>query len=515
MRYLPLGSGRAKAHSLPFPLSTGARGVNGLLWVVLLLWPCGLGAAEPQDELKRVGQLIEQLGSSSYQARTDAGKALAEIGGPALPALREALKSTDPEVRRRAEVLVRNIDQRLESQRLMAPSKLRLKADNASLAELMAELTKKTGIHLELQGETAKLADKKLTLDSGEVSVWEAVDLLCRKAGVQEKMVAAAPKPKGNGGITIHSMSIAGNRVIITDNTLNREPDEMKLLLVEGEAFAPTSLAGAFRLRPFPTLERPRIEGEVGLTLELTAEPRIGWQKLIRVRLDRAVDDQDQLLEQVIHLDKDRYVAPRTNIYIGGMPLIVDEGLGGNQREVPIYLKAGKEPTKQLKELRGVISGQIQTAPAPLMVMENILKAKDQLVKSPASATLKVVNVVKQDDGTYRLQLHLGAPPKRLDTSSGIGGDGVTIVNNRAIAELEEAINAPPTNFSLLDAKGQPWKIKEMASRELRNVGRFTQEYDLVFEPGEGRGEPDRLVYTGWRLAVVDVPFTLKNVPVP
>ncbi|MCE9581797.1 MAG: HEAT repeat domain-containing protein [Planctomycetes bacterium] len=49
-----------------------------------------------------IADLVKALGDDDYDAREKAAGRLAEIGVPALPALREALNSTDPEVRAKA-----------------------------------------------------------------------------------------------------------------------------------------------------------------------------------------------------------------------------------------------------------------------------------------------------------------------------------------------------------------------------------------------------------------------------
>ena len=51
---------------------------------------------------KQIAQLIEQLGSNSYEEREQATKKLAEIGLPALDALQKAASKGDPEIRKRA-----------------------------------------------------------------------------------------------------------------------------------------------------------------------------------------------------------------------------------------------------------------------------------------------------------------------------------------------------------------------------------------------------------------------------
>jgi vacuolar-type H+-ATPase subunit H len=76
------------------------------------------------EEMKRS---IDQLGSDRFKDREQATQELSKLGKSALPSLKEAAKSRDPEVRRRAQQLiermeappVRSIGPRLE-QRLPA-----------------------------------------------------------------------------------------------------------------------------------------------------------------------------------------------------------------------------------------------------------------------------------------------------------------------------------------------------------------------------------------------------------
>ncbi|PWU17404.1 MAG: hypothetical protein C5B49_08940 [Bdellovibrio sp.] len=98
--------------------------VKAVLWGLLTL-AVGIGPLadlygqdRPESTAKtpdteRIDRLARQLGSSAFAERAAANKALAEIGEPALPALRRAAASgVDLETRRRVEDLVRTIEQR-------------------------------------------------------------------------------------------------------------------------------------------------------------------------------------------------------------------------------------------------------------------------------------------------------------------------------------------------------------------------------------------------------------------
>jgi hypothetical protein len=58
---------------------------------------------------EEIDRLIDRLGHASFAEREGASKKLEALGEPALPALKEAIKSTDWEKKKRAERLVRHI----------------------------------------------------------------------------------------------------------------------------------------------------------------------------------------------------------------------------------------------------------------------------------------------------------------------------------------------------------------------------------------------------------------------
>jgi WD40 repeat protein len=107
---------------LPAKLETA----KAVLWGLLMLavgagQVAGLPGQENQgstaktSDSEKIDKLIRQLGSSRYADRLAANKALAEIGEPALPALRRtAVAGVDLETRRRVEDLVRTIEHRWE-----------------------------------------------------------------------------------------------------------------------------------------------------------------------------------------------------------------------------------------------------------------------------------------------------------------------------------------------------------------------------------------------------------------
>jgi HEAT repeat protein len=66
--------------------------------------------AVPAKSEKEIKPLIDQLGSERFKDREQAAHELAKLGKSALPGLKEAAKSPDAEVSRRAQQLVEQIE---------------------------------------------------------------------------------------------------------------------------------------------------------------------------------------------------------------------------------------------------------------------------------------------------------------------------------------------------------------------------------------------------------------------
>ena len=139
------------------PIHTGDRSItvggkdkmksyNGLLLILAM----GLGiligvpapAADPVNP-EKIQKLIAQLGSDAFEDREKASEQLDAIGVPALEALRQATKSKDSEVQRRAADLVGKIEKRGESRAFLAPSKVHLVYHNTPVADAVTDFARR------------------------------------------------------------------------------------------------------------------------------------------------------------------------------------------------------------------------------------------------------------------------------------------------------------------------------------------------------------------------------------
>jgi hypothetical protein len=90
--------------------------------LVAIMLVLGTGAALAQEKVEeepaekkadvgsKVEKLVKQLGAEDFKEREAATEELEKIGEPAVPALKEALKSEDAEVRSRAELILKEIE---------------------------------------------------------------------------------------------------------------------------------------------------------------------------------------------------------------------------------------------------------------------------------------------------------------------------------------------------------------------------------------------------------------------
>lgn len=161
----------------------------------------------------RIETLVQQLGSAKFTDREKAKKELEGIGTPALTALKKAAKDDNLETSKRAEELVRKIEERMLTADMLNPKRVHLNVKDQPVLEVVAELSRLSGYNLQVVGDRAALADKKITIDTGNVTFFEALDQVCAKAGLNDQIVngtvfPGAPRPPifRRGGLKIRAV---------------------------------------------------------------------------------------------------------------------------------------------------------------------------------------------------------------------------------------------------------------------------------------------------------------------
>jgi hypothetical protein len=501
--------------------------VTTALGTVLLL-AAGLLAAEPREgpavqaEGEHVAGLIVQLGSRRFDEREAATHDLAALGPAALEPLRQALLSSDAEVRRRAGQLVRTIERRLEAARILEATRGRLVYRDTPLTQAVADFVQRTGLPIQLEGARSKLAERKITLDTGDTTLWQALDSFCQKAGLSERLINPASILEAQ-----YRDDPRDARVIAMDDIPGdlAGRQENRLVLSEGGPQPlPTCQVGAFRVRVRAIGARlvagqSRAERETLFGLEIRLEPRLRLQSVLAVRIDRVVDPQGHTLPL-----PENTIAWAGAYTEGSLPPIVIQWDGATEipanfasgvGQVPVRLRLPDLASRRLKELHGTIALQVQTAAERLASVEHILQATGQTVKGDDGSSIKLIDVQREANRQVKLRLEVASPPQDLF----IGGVPVRILlvpggwfrGGRGIA-VPLPIGAD--QFALLDNRGQPVRRVSSTGPTVSGNG-TTWEFTQVFQPGPSQEEPARLIYTGQRSPTIEVAFTLKDVPLP
>jgi hypothetical protein len=484
-----------------------------------MIFPALSRAQAPRDA-EQVSRLITQLGSPRFPEREEAGRALDALGTVALEALRQAADDRDPEIARRATGLVRKIEKRQETARMLAPLRIRLLFADTPLAEAVDDLAKKTGFIIKLDGDKTLLADRTITLDTGEVTFWEAWERFCAAAGVAERSPAApaanpAPQTYGTSVLIIN-----GNmRVVSSDVTRPEAPEkEETLSLVHGKPRSlPTDRMGALRLSALPRetilVGQQKVDGEILFGLEASVEPRLKWLRALGLRVQRAIDDQDQALTpRLASLGKSAPPRGNPTMFVNGQPYYDDATPETNPRHIPVRLQRAEKPSHQLKELTGTLIALVQGPIEPLATIDNVFESAGKVVEGTGGTSLKVVEADRPENGEVHLRVYVESPPRGLDDGSFLPSTMVMVVNGRRIAgnDTEEPLSGQ--NFALMDQKGRRFPTLRAQTTGKRSGA--AREYELSYQVEEG-SEPTRFVFIGRRTAVVEVPFTLHDIPLP
>jgi hypothetical protein len=494
-----------------------------VLGLTLVLSLESRSAAPATAEAEHIDLLIRQLGSKRFRERESATQSLDALGASALEALHKAVAHTDPEIRRRAEGLVKRIRKRIETAQLLEPKHVHLVFKDTPVTGAVNEFARQTGMAIHLNGSKARLWDRKVTLDTGETTFWQAYEQFCKTAGLTDWVGAVEPVTeqqvvrvwRGNGG--------AGQVRVVTvirNGDLRQSAVHEGLSLMDGKPQeAPTYYAGAVRLRALQagtTTAAAVPKNEPLFILEVLAEPKLSWQRLIGVHIDQAVDENGQQLVPVLTPSTDTALAGRGGG--NGMVMVVDAETGqvlNDKRELLVRFQPDAKSSQTLKEVKGVVSVQVQTPVQHVLRVDQILKAAGQTIHGPDGEVLKILEVTHQQNGDVGLKLQM-EDPNQLFAVYGparviMRRARIMAIRNARMGRVQEVNDNRDGTWSLLDGRGKGWSL--ISGPEIVPDGNgVTQEIRLTYRSHDGQEEAARLTYAARRTLVLEVPFVLKDV---
>jgi hypothetical protein len=525
-----------KGDSLPAPvedfLMSGHRTIALLASLLLPSLPAAATAAEDD-----VAENVRKLGHPRYAVREQAARDLDRAGAAALKALRAARDGQDEEIRRRAEGVARGIEARLLSESLLRAPRLRLSFDGVPLDKAIAEVAKKTGLPFTLDPKAGGNAKRAINLDTGEVPYWEAVEKFLAAAGLVEAADAGQPdvaNPLGfqGGGQLRGVRQLRGGRQQAMYFGTPPRPVQQGYRLVEGQP-TPVWTDGLVRVRAlpreFPGNSVTKGSNEVTLTLEVTPAPALGWQALLATDVRRAVDDAGLPLVQS-HMHHAPSGNP-FNPYNEGFGQVVQVQQGQvivwqqdgfdalipaapNPRHVTVTLLADRTPGKTLRTLEGTVTGQVLTAPQALLTVDDLLKLSVNKDVHGDGCNVRVTSRQTEPDGSVRMHLQISSPAGTTFANFPVN------INGRQQVFLQFQSGPVQQGAPAIAFQGADGKVRndvKLANVDTSSDGANQMWEYVVIVPAKGKAgpEPVKIVLSGQRNVSVNVPFVLKNVPLP
>jgi hypothetical protein len=449
--------------------------------------------------------LVARLGSARYVERQAASEALEKLGREALPALRDARNHEDPEVRQR----VRNLLSRIASDRMVQATMLRLDFVNRPLPEVVAELSSRAGMPLQLMPEDpGAWRGRQVTLQADvPVPFWVALDRLS-EAGQVRLM------PVGMGGVGGGSLVLTTGPSGTSGPTSDRGPFRTVVTRIHreqartfgpgpGAAFEPAVILGP-NGRPIPNA--PRVGGggvaaEGRLTelfavdLQITVEPRMSLSQTGAPRLTAAVDDLGQSM------------LPTPEGAPGGMARAVSFGgatsMGGVVVSIP--LKFPGRAGRLLKELAGTIPVLLTARKEEPLVIALDGAVGRTFESEDASITIHALEPLPNNQPGTQIELTV-APRAAAEPPSadGLVGGGAPMWLAR-----QPGMGAQGP-IEILDAQGRAYRqwfprSSQVSPEEVRMT--------LSLMAAEGLGPPSQLRYYGMTRAQAEVDFHFKDLP--
>ena len=504
--------------------------------VLFLLLGCvsaGVRADEVAIDSRRVQELVRELGNEIFVRRERATKELEAMGPAIIEVLREASKSSDLEISRRASELVRKADDKIQTAAFLKPKMVRLELKDAPVLQAVNQLSKISGYPIQVFGDTTAMQSRKLTLDTGETTFWQAFDRLCREGGLTEVITSApaaaapllapparalklpaqvlpvAPAPKVPGQLWAQLPQARGGALILppqttqTSNVLGVRDGTPKVY--------PTSYQGSLRIRAVPAGDIvgriPAGLPEQLVVLEVTPEPRFQGVRIVGTpRTDKATDDQGQSLPAL------ETAGPNDTFILNRVT---------SSTSLPrafLRLRTGEKPAKALAELRGKLEVEGILATEAVLTVDEPLKAVGKKFDGRDGRSLSIQTLQPLANGDVQMRAIIQGP---LESSSATmrvpAGAALQLAGRVQVAgNIRISTNALPTAGQmpvLLDKDGKALKLKAVGSSRMISDGiTMTQDFTATYRGDEGQA-PARLVVNGQRRQTVQAPFSFSNVP--
>jgi hypothetical protein len=439
-----------------------------------------------------IATLVSQLGSDRYVQRQEASQALEKRGREALPALRSARDSKDPEVRARASALVDKIENLL----MVQPTVVRLNFKNAPLPDVVKAISDQSGITLSLIPENSPLwQSRRVTLsEANPQPFWKALDGLCREGQLQHNSTIQTGRGGPRG--TVIQLFAGGNSTVPVPSS-DSGPFRVNVLGIhyqrdlrfgQNTQVVPAAPGGAV----FAGGRNRNVHEQFYVDLQILAEPRMVLTQNGALKITEAVDENGQSL--LVPTNDDATI--RNSGYFG-------YSSGMTSLQMQAHLNYPEKPGRTISRLRGSLPVMVSARKDDALVV-NLEGAKGKSFRSE-EVTL-VVHDIQPDPNQQRTTIDISLSPN--NPSNDVDGPA----NRFPGASMIAGMNAPQNQMEILDANDRPYPQWFPSSTRIDNdQARMT----LMLMPADGVGPPAKIRYYEMARATTEVPFEFTNVPMP
>ena len=335
---------------------------------------------------------------------------------------------------------------------------------------------------------------------------------------------AVLPQPLLPPGIGLGQ--VFGQIAIGMDQAPAGRGKENVIILKEGKFdLLPTDNRSAYRIRLLKTPEtvfgKPD-DKHILIGLEVTPEPRFKLQEITGVKITKAVDESGQILEQDTNISRNDILAPPMPGRIIARPIqaLGQEGKAGAvDSKVPIHFLKAQKDSKSIQMLEGKLILQVLDDSKPILEITNIEKEVGKKIEGKSGAWIKINECRKDAKGFHSLRIEYDIPADAVAANAqnnriqfgNIGVQNNIIIQNGQFNMVGGAGPANLGGFKILDAEGKALTPNSSSTSVQVGPGGTKRSINVTY-PAISNA-PFKIVYEGGTPIAVEVPFSLKLVP--
>ncbi len=453
-----------------------------------------------------IRSLVEQLGSDHYADREAAAARLERMPAAAIPALKAAMTSENPEVRERAARLLVKLNRLADSGRRLSPTWVRLDYQNIPLGTALNDLRDRTGLPLLLDPVRVANPLRRITCRTEELPLWDAVEAFCAAAGLREVFASELEIP--NKSQTSRRGYVPPPRppaaeavpIVLVDGTSEKLPGDrstaVRVLALPPEFSGHRTTLGT---------------GEVDLCLDVTPAPGLNWQEVTAVKVKRLVDSQGRTGGAGVEKNVPADFNPNgTVVFARGVALRFD--MRGepiypehysNPRVFTVPLQLGDPTATRIRRLEGSVFGEVLVHDQSLIVIDDLKNKTGSWIDGPGDLRAFVVGYQEMPGsatGVIRVQIDTPSPwtvNARKRGGNPLWPEPPTSTGHVYRVELWDENNKPIAFGS---------KPVDMNDNGMRTI--FS--YMLTFRLGSAKAA--KVAVIGPKFVTVEIPFVMENI---